>query len=300
MPQVHIKFDQRPAIAGSMIKALVLPRKGFDTSDGLPDIQASWLNAQLDLDNLKEYQHILGLSAGVTLPILYPHVMAGGMHMQMLTHKSFPIRLLGAVHLKNRIIQHKPMTLDQNLDIHSAIACYRLVSKGLEFDFSTNIIIDGKKVWEEVSTYFLAGKFGGKENPSEEVSFELVNLEAPEDSAHWHVPKNRGRKYAKITGDYNPIHMSPLLAKLFGLKRDIAHGFGILAEAINHTEAQVVVDNAHESGKAIQVDVVFKGPIYLDSQVNLKQNIAQDKNRFDVYCGDNPKPSICCAVTSNI
>jgi len=289
MQNLHIPFETQPAIAGAMFKALVLPRKGFNAKTGLPPIKASWLGAKANADSLTEYKTVLGLATSDVLPVLYPHVLAGGMHMHMLSHPDFPIRLLGSVHLKNSIKQYKAIPVQTEMDIHSAIGEYRLTAKGLEFDFSTQIKVQGEVVWDEVSTYFKAGKFGGKEQPSEQVSFELDSLNEAEQVASWAVPKNRGKKYAKITGDYNPIHMSPLLAKLFGLKRDIAHGFGVLAEAIEHAGMNCK-DNK------CQVDVVFKGPVFLQSQVNLKQNTSQDKSRFDVYCGTNPKPSICGSV----
>jgi len=308
MLDIQLTFDQnqQPSIARTMTKALMLPRKGFSAEVGLPNIKASWLGARVDADILNDYRATLGLATAATLPILYPHVVAGVMHLSMLTHKSFPIRLLGAVHTKNSIIQHKPIACDQPLDIHSVIEGYRIVAKGLEFDFSTNIVIGGETFWEEMTTYFVAGKFDDKNNSGVDSvtagkSFELVNLEEFEDTAQWHVPKDRGKKYAKISGDYNPIHISSLLAKLFGFKRDIAHGFGILAEAINHSSAKAAIDHAMTSGCAsqesrIQIDAVFKGPVYLDSDVNLKQGLANNEQRFDVYCGHNPKPSICVEV----
>ncbi len=289
MQNINIQFTSQPAIGSAMVKALLLPRKGFSAKVGLPSIKASWIGAKADTQALQQYENVLSLTSASVLPVLYPHVMAGGMHMQMLTNKAFPIRLLGSVHLKNTIKQYKAIATDQTMDIHSAMGEFRLTSKGLEFDFSTQVQVAGELVWEEVSTYFKAGKFGGKENPSNETSFELDSLNNSEQTAQWAVPSNRGKQYARITGDYNPIHMSPLLAKLFGLKRDIAHGFGIVAEAINHA-------GLANNPDGIQVDVVFKGPVFLQSQVTLKKNNTQDENRFDVFCGNNPKPSICGSV----
>src|SRR3546814_15954009 len=33
-----------------------------------------------------------------------------------------------------------------------------------------------------------------------------------------------GRRYAKVGKDFNPIHLTPFTARLFGFKRHIAHG----------------------------------------------------------------------------
>ena len=295
MTAIQLNFDTKPGIASAMLKAVLMPRKGFTQDQGLPDIQGSWINAQAEPRALQNYLDVLGLNQTDYLPILYPHVLAGGLHMNMLTNKSFPFGLLGAVHLKNRITQYNRIKNTQIMDIHSEMGDFRLLPKGLEFDFSTHVMVEGKKVWEEVSTYFMAGKFGGKENPSNQASFELSSLDNAEEVTKWLVPKNRGKKYAKISGDYNPIHISATLAKLFGLKRDIAHGFGIVAEGI---QASGVLESIDYTNQAIQLDVVFKGPVFLESQAMLKQNKQQDPARFDIYCSDNPKPSICCSVSS--
>ena len=295
---IQLNYESKPNIASAMFKALVLPRKGFDAKVGLPNIQATWTGAKADKDALADYLNVLGLPQQDTLPILYPHVMAGAMHMHMLANKAFPIRLLGALHLKNRITQLKTIAVDGVFDIKSAMADFRLVAKGVEFDFTTDVYAKNEsgeleKVWFEVSTYFMAGRFGGKENPSTETSFELAALENPVAGKDWFVPANRGKVYAKITGDYNPIHTSKQLAKLFGFKRDIAHGFGVLAQGI---ETVVAIETAGGLDKALQVDVIFKGPVFLENTVTLKQNTGQDAQRFDMYCGKNEKPNICAAV----
>jgi acyl dehydratase len=293
MTSLALDYTSKPGNGKAMLKALLLPRKGFDASLGLPKITATWKGAKADTQALNSYLQTLNLEKGDSLPILYPHVMAGSMHMNMLSHKAFPIRLLGSVHLKNRITQHQAIPDDAAIDLYAEIAGYRLVEKGVEFDFITEASLNGKKVWEEVSTFLQMGRFGGKESPSEDKSFELTSLDNPEAGGSWHVPNNRGKKYAKISGDYNPIHMSPLAAKLFGFKRDIAHGFGVLAETIEYSSA---IAEAGGLDKALQVDVVFKAPVFLDSDVTIKQNKAQDPSRVDVFCGDNPKPSMCVAV----
>jgi hypothetical protein len=299
MTAINLEFHQAPGIAGAMAKAIFLRRKGFKAEVGLPDISANWYGAQADQGALKDYCSTLDIEFTDTLPVLYPHVMAGGMHMQMLTHKAFPFGLLGAVHLKNTITQHKAIAIVDKMDIHAQMGGFRLTAKGVEFDFSTQVKIADEVVWEELSIYFMPGRFGGKENPSTESSFELASLENIAEIASWSVPKNRGKKYASISGDYNPIHTSKYLAKLFGFKRDIAHGFGILAQAINQSE---LANKTQLSKGKCQVDVIFKGPLYLENDACLKQapdSLSSDNQRFDLFSGSNPKPSICANLTAS-
>lgn len=287
MSSVQLEFNEKPGIAGPMFKALFTSRKGFDAKVGLPDIKATWKKANVDPVALQEYLGVLGMAESTTLPVLYPHVMAGAMHMHMLTHKAFPIKLLGALHLKNSIKQHQAIPVDADFDLESQMKGFRLVEKGVEFDFDTQLVSNGQTLWEETTTYFMAGRFGGKENPSSEKSFDLAAIENGQAESEWFIPADRGKVYAKITGDYNPIHTSKHLAKLFGFKRDIAHGFGVLAQAIEQTFKSAIFENA-------QVDVIFKGPVFLESDVRVQRE--GDSGRFDIFCADNDRPSICVDV----
>jgi acyl dehydratase len=276
----------------AMVKALVLPRAGFNAKVGLPDLQSHWRGASVNSNELSRYFSTLEIQPIDCLPICYPHVMAGTMHMNMLANKVFPIRLLGALHLKNRITQYRAIAPDEIVDIDAKIGEYRLTESGVEFDFVTDVTAKGQLVWQETTIYLVRGKFGGKANPSSTKSFELESLTDASVIHEWHIPTTRGKAYAKICGDYNPIHMSPLAAKAFGFKRDIAHGFGVMAQAIDYSKALGRVDE----GKAVQVDVVFKGPVFLGSDVTIRQNVEQDPERYDVYCGDNSRPNICFSV----
>jgi acyl dehydratase len=46
-----------------------------------------------------------------------------------------------------------------------------------------------------------------------------------EQAASWRLRGNAGRRYAAVSGDYNPIHLWSLTARAFGFRRPILHGF---------------------------------------------------------------------------
>jgi len=65
-----------------------------------------------------------------------------------------------------------------------------------------------------------------------------------------------------------------------------------MAQAIDR--ANTLPDPASLGAKAVQLDVIFKGPIFLDSEVKLKHKPEQVPGRFDLYCDNN----LCIAVTT--
>lgn len=293
MSAVQLTFDTPPGNAMAMLKALVLPRKGFDAAVGLPELRAQWLGAQVDPKALQAFYTTLDIAPSEYLPISYPHVLAGALHMNMLSHQCFPIRLLGALHLKNRIVQYRSVASSDPLDIAAKLGDFRVLEKGIEFDLHTELRVAGELVWRETSIFFVKGRFDGQQAPTSEASFELLPLTATELVQQWHIPTNRGRQYARLSGDYNPIHISSIAAKLFGFERDIAHGFGVLAQAI---DCSGQLSELAGSEQPTQVEVIFKGPVLLGSDVRLRQNREQSPERYDVYCADNSRPSLCVAI----
>jgi acyl dehydratase len=99
------------------------------------------------------------------------------------------------------------------------------------------------------------------------------------------IPEDIGKRFAKVTGDYNPIHISPLMARLFGLKRNIIHAMwfcGFIGSKLFHLNKI----------NPIQIDLAFRSPIFVGSKATVISE-ARDKNlRFDTYCQGNSKVCI--------
>ncbi|QJX03408.1 hypothetical protein HML84_20650 [Alcanivorax sp. IO_7] len=72
----------------------------------------------------------------------------------------------------------------------------------------------------------------------------------------WKVPGNTGRRYGAVSGDRNPIHLYPLTARLFGFKRQIAHGMWSKARALGQLQQQLPEE-------VFRVDVQFKLPMFI-------------------------------------
>lgn len=286
---IELVFTTPPSLLPCYLRILLSKRSGFKEKKGLPHIRAIWKNARIDSKNLSTYLAICDLLESKHLPFLYPHVIVSPLHMNILTHPSFPVKLLGSVHLRNHIVQHRDIKINEEFKIFCETSDHRVMEKGLEFDLNTIFYSGEERVWEEISTFFVQGKHGQASEPSPIATMEP--LEHGEKLSQWYLPRNSGRRYAKVTGDYNPIHVSKLLAKAFGFERDLIHGFCCLAQTLGKMSQPSI-----EGVK--RLDVAFKGPLYLENQVMLKNQTSSKGNRFDVFCGKNPRPSICGQVSS--
>jgi acyl dehydratase len=94
------------------------------------------------------------------------------------------------------------------------------------------------------------------------------------------LPAETGRRYAALSGDFNPIHLSTLSAKLFGFKKPIAHGMFTLARAISAYTANQENPNALEINR---VDCRFKKPVLLPNTIVFQQHCETDSSvKIDV------------------
>jgi acyl dehydratase len=72
------------------------------------------------------------------------------------------------------------------------------------------------------------------------------------------VPGDIGRRYARVSGDANPIHLHPLTAKALGQPAAIAHGMWTKARCLAALEGSLP--------EAYTVDVRFKLPLRLPAR----------------------------------
>jgi acyl dehydratase len=77
----------------------------------------------------------------------------------------------------------------------------------------------------------------------------------------WELPADLGRRYARVSGDHNPIHLYALTAKLFGFPRQIAHGTWSMARCVGALENRLP--------DRVRVDVAYRLPILLPGPVAL-------------------------------
>jgi len=204
---------------------------------------------------LAAYGEICQLPDDGQLPLTYPHVLAGGVHMAMLLHREFPIRMVGVVHLANDIELIKPLPADARLALDCRLESGRTKPRGDEFRLVTEALCNGELAWRETTSFLAPSHRAGRRPPP-----DLPEL--PPLVGEWDVPADTGRRYARVSGDWNPIHLAGLLARPFGFRSAIAHGMWTVARCLGR-----LVDGP--VGAGARLDVRFLKPLFLPGRVSL-------------------------------
>lgn len=252
-----LDFARIPGLPGLYARGLARRRRAGPDAV-VPHLEATVLNVALDSSRLAGYRRVCGFGGAATLPVTYPQVVAAPLHAALMADAAFPFPMLGLVHVRNDIRQLRPIQATDRLDLRCYVEGSRVAKAGIEFDLVTEVNAGGARAWESVTTVLSrqATRGGKREERAREPAGEPAGALR---SLIWRLPPDAGRRYAAISGDYNPIHLSGITARAFGFPRAIAHGMWMLARCVASLEESVPEPS--------QVDVVFRRPVLLPSRV---------------------------------
>ncbi|MCP5018854.1 MAG: acyl dehydratase [Ketobacter sp.] len=275
-----IELEKSPSTMSLYYRAVTSKKPGKMHGDKLPTIKAHLRNVSADLGKLAEYRKVCGFPVSGSLPVTYPHILAFPLHMEILVNPLFPFPLLGLVHVRNEITQYRAIGNQEAMDIECELVGPEAVSKGLEFSVVTRVTVEGKLVWESISTNLFRTKTDVEDKKGKkEDTFSAEHMD------YWSLPSDTGRRYAKVSGDSNPIHLYAMTAKLFGFKRHIAHGMWSKAHALGTLENQLPTG-------PFKVSVAFKLPVLLPAKVQFQYANTGDTIEFRVKDQNGEKPHL--------
>ena len=264
-------LNREPSLPGLYVQAATR-RKITGTT--LPD---SGLRCWVDVDpkRLAAYRKVCGFADNGLLPPTYPHILAFALQMQLLTAKDFPFPLLGLIHLSNRIRVLRPMGGVNRVRVSVQVQNLQPHAKGATFDLVTTLDDQLGPLWEARKPDALPRRQTRRRARRRGVGLDLALMEV----AHWKAPADIGRQYAKVSGDYNPIHLSAASARLFGFPTAIAHGLWNKARTLAALAEHLPAAN-------VEIAVQFKKPVRLPSEVTLLASAAGSEWGFSVGgCG---------------
>jgi len=257
----------------------------------LPDVALELTGVTVDRARLAAYDRVCGFAVGDRLPLTYPHVLAFPLHIALMARADFPYSMAGLVHTRNIVTRHRAVLADEPLDIRVAVEHLARHAKGATVDFVTDVSVAGTLVWTERSTYLARGGAVPDDVPPAEIpSDDWVPGPSVPTVAQWRLGRDVGRRYAAVSGDVNPMHLSPLAARAFGFPGVIAHGMWAKARAIAAIDARVP--------DHVTADVAFRSPLVLPAPVRLVGEATPLGRRLAVVSARSGRPHLLARVAA--
>ena len=249
-----ITLDDAPNLAAQLARAAARSVSRAGQGGPLEDVEVRRPSVRVERTRLAAYDRVCGFGLSDALPATYLHVLVFPLQVALMAERTFPLRPVGLVHVRNRITAHRPVDAGETLNLSARARALRPHPKGAQVDLVGEVRVGEELVWEGVSTYLSRGaSTPGQIEPEQPLTVEV----GERTSALWRVPGDLGRQYAAVSGDVNPIHLSTLAARAFGFPRTLVHGMWTKAHALAAIEARLPASYA--------VDVAFSRPLLLPS-----------------------------------
>lgn len=256
------------------------------SKDQLPKLQSEEFELIPKVDELNTFNNLVHWKNAKHLAPTWLQMVSLPAYLNLITDPRFPFGPLGLVHVSNEITLYQPLPAGATYQMLAKITEYQSHPKGMLIMATVTGKLDNQKVYESKSSFLAIISDASERKKRKSTSFEFAVEH--ESIQSWSLDSSIGRRYAKISGDYNLIHLNPITARLFGFKRHIAHGMYLNARALSVicADDSAGLDKSHVTNSVtgpIKMSMEFKKPVFLPAKVDLGYSINDGAIHFDLY-----------------
>jgi acyl dehydratase len=268
---LHLKLTKLPSIWATYPWVLLTRRPVVTEVRNPRPIGVSVRGVRVDAASVARYAAMCGFDPSAGLPVTYPHVLAMPLHLEIFAQRAFALRPMGLIHVSNSIESLGVLEPGRPVDITAAARNYQRTDAGLAFDIATEISAAGQALWRETCVFLsrwpepLERTGGRPPRPPK----------APKDAAvlaELDVSLDTAWAYARVSRDFNPIHLNDRAARFFGLRGAIGHGMWSLARSLAQKPLPSIPQGA-------RIGTQFLTPVQLPARVAVKQWVAEGQTK---------------------
>lgn len=269
------ELKQFPKVKGLLFEAVRGSFKKPSSSSKAVHLGVQLDGVKFDRQWVQHYKKECGFENSNDIPLTVPQVLAAPLHLFLFTRKAHPFPVFGMVHVRNSFELYDSLKYEQSYTFAVLIGETRQASKGCEFDVITEVYADETLVCRSVMT--VLSRIKGMASSSVAAK-DLNSASMRLNLAHYlgfKAAAKQGLHYAKVSGDYNPIHLHFLTARLFGFKQPVAHGMWTAAACLAKLENKI-------KKPCTCYDVSFRKPVFMPSHSVLKYETQKSEVHFEL------------------
>lgn len=260
-------MTEAPQLKNHLFKAFLTLFRSKKLKSGDYSSESEFIVSNIRSSQLNDYSRFFHFNEA--LPLSYLYLVCQGIHTSQMVAKDFPLPLPGMVHLASNFESIADINPDLPITIKSIVSIEDKERGSLIPIFKDEFFQNGSKIVVVKSTYLVKRKRKGKpiRKKEEKLEKEYDNW----ISFIWKIPGNMGIKYAKLSGDFNPIHLISLFAWFFGFKRKIIQGWYLASRAVAEVEK-----DTNMPAKSLHIN--FKKGVYLPSKSIFEFRLSNERN----------------------
>lgn len=246
---------------------------------------------------------------GITEPFLLA-AMTNQLMVLLVVHPRLPVSPLGGVNVRNQIHLSPATDNDACSSLRASASVggkhnlARVVKRGIEFDICVEVRSSSSNqlILRQIITILAPCKTHIASSTATAAGTTPDPAPQYDTIGQINMPSSAPRIWSRVCGDYNPIHVSSLLAKLFGFRGKIAHGNHVVARTLNLLDSKQPGGRAtrRDGGKGWWIEMQFRRPMVLPIRLGVQvQRASQTGNTSNLQwqCVSNDgKPHISGSI----
>lgn len=217
----------------------------------------------------------IGAFADGTLSPVFPATWETAQTLELLSSLDRPLPAGGVVHVEGELVQLRPLALDDHVRCRVELERAERVRKGIRLTVSARNWTAGGQLCTQSTAVFLARMRTKRDDAREAEPRSTPREEGDprgdpptrwDEVTRWSLRAGAGRRYAAVSGDWNPIHLWSVTARAFGFRRPILHGFCTEA-MVAHALIQHRLDG--DPGALRRLRIAFRTPLPLPGRARL-------------------------------
>ncbi|OFT23803.1 MaoC/PaaZ C-terminal domain-containing protein [Arthrobacter sp. HMSC08H08] len=240
------------------------------SADSLPSDGLGVRGVTISRETVNAVNRHVGAPTRDSVPSIVVFGTAFPLLIELMRQPEFPLPMLGMIHLTNTVEHHRTIVPGEKLTFEVRPLSLDAHHAGVACEIETRVLDDGGDVvWTGTGVFLAKGVTLEDAQKPERPEREAPDL--PQMNAQWSFAPGEGRRWAGILGDYNPIHLSNVSAKLLGMKTAIVHGADLAAHAL----AAVEPADATACG-GYEWHIEFGAPVPIPSRISFNQTAVKN------------------------
>ena len=227
---------------------------------------------EIDPARVERYRRLTGGAAaakGDVVPPVFSSTWETALALELLAEGELPLPTRGLVHVASELVVLRALRTGDRVRCRVELDRAEPHPSGAKVTLrSRNWNAAGQLCQENSLTFLLRFPGGSRDGRRPEREGEGMGSAVEwRPLAQWSLPASLGRRYARVSGDFNPIHLWGWSSRLLGFDRPIAHGFctgAMIASALS--------EHLWRSDPAAlrRLFVRFRAPLLLPARVVLE------------------------------
>ncbi len=216
---------------------------------------------------------IEALTRGGVLPPTYSATWETALALELLAAAGEGLPLAGMIHLESELLQIRPIARDDLVSTRVELEGSESTARGTTLTLKTRSWNGAGQLCTEGATILLLRSRQPPPARSPRAPESPESDDGWAELTRWDLPADQGRRYARASGDYNPIHLWAVTARPLGFSRPILQGFCTHALV---THAVIEHSLGGDPAALRRLRIAFRAPISLPATPSLQEQASPD------------------------